>query len=142
MPWTIDDSFKIPDNKAIVDFITRHTTLSAHDDVAESLTRSAQNLSDVGWYSPDVHSYAYFVLHTRSNRILGIAFGQRSVAYRLPRQRIAEAVAEGGKVCSEIGEEWIVLDPWQATKPVDLQRWCKIAHDYAIGAEAPSPPRT
>ena len=80
MPWTIDDRFKIADNTAVVDFIVQHTNLSAHDEAADALTQSAQGLSDVGWYCPDVHCYAYFVLHTRRNRIFGIAFGQRGLA--------------------------------------------------------------
>jgi hypothetical protein len=47
MPWTIDGRFKIASNEAIVSYIMRQTNLSAHDEVAESLTRSARGLSDV-----------------------------------------------------------------------------------------------
>jgi len=135
MPWTIDDRFKIADNEAIVRYIMRHPVLSAHDDVADSLRESARGLSDVESYCPDVHSYAYFVLHTRSNRIFGIAFGQRALAYRLPQERIAEAVAEGGSVCSEIGDDWVLLDPWRGNGPV-APKWCKVAHDHAVAPAA------
>ncbi|MGQ0577840.1 MAG: hypothetical protein ACT4PQ_02890 [Betaproteobacteria bacterium] len=113
----------------------RHPVLSAHDEVADALRESARGLPDVESYCPNVHAYAYFVLHTRSNRIFGIAFGQRSLAYRLPQERIAEALAEGGSVCSEIGEDWVVLDPWRANGTA-APKWCKLAHDHAVAPAA------
>ena len=131
MPWAIDDRFKISGNEAIVGFIMRNTTLSAHDEVAESLTSSARGLSDVQWYCPNVHAYAYFVLYTRGNRIFGIAFGQNALAYRLPLERIVEAVAEGGSVCTAIGDDWILWDPWNTTG-ASTAKWCKVAHDHAV----------
>ncbi len=137
MPWTIDDRFKIADNQAIVSYIIGHPVLSAHDEVADALRESARGLSDVESYCPDVHSYAYFVLHTRSNRIFGIAFGQRALAYRLPQERIAEALAEGGSVCSEIGDDWVLLDPWRTNGPA-APKWCKVAHDHAFAPASSS----
>jgi len=132
MPWTIDARFKTADNRAVVEFILRHPTLSAHDDAAEALTDSAQGLSDARWHCPDVHAYAYVVLHTQEGRIFGIAHGQRTLAYRLPTARIAEALAEGGAVHAEIGPDWVLFDPWQGTRPGAISRWCKIAHDHAV----------
>lgn len=135
MTWTIDDRFKIADNEAVVSYIMRQTNLSAHDEVAESLTSSARGLSDVKWYCPDVHGYAYFVLYTGGDRIFGIAFGQRTLAYRLPQEKIAEAVAEGGSVCLEIGDDWVLLDPWRTNGPA-APKWCKVAHDHAVASGA------
>lgn len=135
MPWTIADPFKIAENKAVVDFILRHPALSAHDDGAEALTRSAQGLPDVKRYCPDLHNYAYMVLHTSKKRIFGIAFGQQALAYRLPAERLKEAITEGGKICTEIGDDWAVFDPWQSEPTVNAGRWCKIAHDHAASAD-------
>ena len=136
MPWSLDERFRIPENQAILDFVQRDNP-SAHDDVATVLTESAKGMSDAGWYCPDVQSYAYVVLHTQGNRIFGIAFGQSGLAYRLPPERILEAVAEGGKVYPEIGDDWVVLDPWPPDEPTAvtferLRHWCKIAHDHAV----------
>ena len=131
MSFTIEDRFKIPENEAVVDFILRNGTLSAHDEVAEVLTRSAEGLADVKWYCPDVHRYAYVVLHTGRHRIFGIAFGQRTLAYRLPQQRQAEAVAAGAQPCGDIGHDWMIFDPWKdAGKPLDTRDWCKRAYEY------------
>jgi hypothetical protein len=102
--------------------------------VADALTNSARGLSDVQRYCPNVHAYAYFVLHTHDNRIFAIAFGQRALVYRLPCERIAEALAEGGSVQAEIGDDWILFDPW-ATSGGVAPKWCKIAHDFAVGAK-------
>ena len=74
MPWPLDERFRIPENRAILDFVQRDNP-SAHDDVATVLTESAKGMSDAGWYCPDVQSYAYVVLHTQGDRIFGIAFG-------------------------------------------------------------------
>jgi hypothetical protein len=131
MPWTIDNKFRISGNEAVVSFILKHRELSAHDEVASVLTRSARGLSDVHEYCPDINRYAYVLLHTGAHRIFGIAYGQATLAYRLPQVRIAEAVAEGGKPCPEIGPEWVMLDPWSPNGPSTVAKCCKIAHDHA-----------
>jgi GMP synthase-like glutamine amidotransferase len=137
MPWTLDAKFRTVENEAVVAFIERENP-SAHDDIASALTDSAEGLSDVRHYCPDVHQYAYFVLHTLSNRIFGIAFGMNAIAYRLPSRVTPEAIAEGGRVYSEIGDEWVLFPPWRQDESrtvtqTNLKRWCKIAHDYAVG---------
>lgn len=134
MPWTIDDRFRIADNQAIVAFILCHPTLSAHDEVADALTSSARGMSDVRYYCPNVHAYAYVVLHTRSHRIFAIAFGQSALAYRLPRERLADALVEGGRVYPDIGDDWVIFDPWAAGGTA-APKWCKIAHDHAVEAK-------
>lgn len=140
MPWSLDDRFRIAENHAVLAFI-EHGNPSAHDDVASVLMESARGLPDVQWYCPDVHRYAYVVLHTGGKRIFGIAFGMTGLAYRLPPGAIAEAVAEGGKLSLEIGEEWVTVQPWRPGESrtvtgEKLKRWCKIAHDYAVGSRA------
>jgi len=136
MPWPVDERFRIPENRAILDFVQRDNP-SAHDNVATVLTESAKGMSDAGWYCPDVQSYAYVVLHTQGNRIFGIAFSMSGLAYRLPPERVPGAVAEGGRVYPEIGDDWVVLDPWPPDEPPAvtferLRHWCKIAHDHAV----------
>jgi hypothetical protein len=136
----LEDRFRTAENAAIIAFIEREHP-SAHDDVASVLIESAKGLPDVQWYCPDVHRYAYVVLHTRSHRIFGIAFSMSGLAYRFPPGTIPEAVAAGGKVSAEIGDEWVLVQPWQPGAPRTatqerLKRWCKIAHDYAVGSTA------
>ena len=132
MAWPLDDRFRITDNRAILAFIER-VNPSAHDDVASILTRSAEDLRGVKWYCPDVHRYAYFVLHTRQQRIFAIAFGMNAIAFRLPRSLHPDALTAGGTVYAEIDEEWIM---WQRTQMLDTKRWSKAAHDYAVGGKA------
>ncbi|HEU4340507.1 MAG TPA: hypothetical protein VFU31_02940, partial [Candidatus Binatia bacterium] len=67
---------------------------------------------------------------TREKTIFGIAFGMRSLAYRLPQTVIQDAAAEGGTICSDIGDDWLLFDPW--AMPVRLRHWCKTAHDHAV----------
>jgi hypothetical protein len=136
MRWPLDHTFKTVENEAIIAFIEREQP-SAHDDVASALIESAKGLTDVRWHCPDPHAYAYVVLHTRANTIFGIAFGMRSLAYRLPRDAIQDAVAEGGTVCAEIGDDWLLCQPWGM--PVRLKHWCKTAHDHAVALRAARP---
>jgi len=136
MPWTIDDRFKTAVNQDVVSFIMRHENLSAHDEIAEWLTRSACGLPDVSWYCPDVQSYAYFILHTLDDRIFGIAFGQRALAYRIPLEKIVEAVADGGRPYPDIGDDWVLFAPGEMAGSELIRRWCKIAYDKTVADEA------
>ncbi len=124
MSWNLEDRFRIPENSYVLSFI-EHENPSAHDGIASMLTSSARGLRYVRWYCPDVHAYAYVVLHTRNNRIFGIAYGMRVISFRLPNVALAEAVADGGFICDEIGGDWISV-----TKNLDV--WCKRAHDYVV----------
>jgi hypothetical protein len=129
MPWPLDDKLKIGANKDVIAFIQR-VNPSAHDDVASALTDSATGLSDVKSYCPDLHAYAYVVLHTQANRIFGIAFGMNALVYRLPADVLPEALAEGGKAYEDIGADWVLFEPWN--QPMRLRHWCKVAHDAAV----------
>jgi hypothetical protein len=137
MGWPLDDRFKTVENDAVIAFIEREQP-SAHDDVASALTESAKGLTDVHWYCPDPHAYAYVVLYTRERTIFGIAFGMRALAYRLPQDVIQDAVAEGGTVCPDIGDDWLLFHPWGT--PVRLKHWCKTAHDHAVALRAVNRP--
>lgn len=134
MLWPLEAKFRIAENEDVLAFIERENP-SAHDNVASVLTDSANGLPDVQWYCPDVHAYAYMVLHTRDNRIFALAFGMNGLAYRVPPKMIPEALANCGSACSDIGADWVLIAPWpqggapQAAAP-NHKLWCKIAHDY------------
>jgi hypothetical protein len=133
--WPLDERFRTADNRAIVTFIERMNP-SAHDDIASILISSAKDLPDVRWYCPDTARYAYVVLHTPRSRIFGIAFGMDALAFRLPRLLHPDALAADGTVYAEIDDEWI---QWRRTTMLDTKRWCKGAHDYAVGGETAWP---
>ena len=140
MLWTLDERFKTVEDEAIVAFIDREHPFH-HDDGASGLIESAKGQPNVQWYCPDIHRYACVVLHTNSNRIFGIAFGMRGLAYPLPSRMIREAVADGGRLYSEIEDQWVLFQPWQHDQPggvtqARLNRWRKMAHDYAVGSGA------
>jgi hypothetical protein len=127
--WSLESRFTVAGNAEVLAFIASRQP-SAHDDGASALIESSKGLPGVGWYCPDPHRYAYVVLHTRENRIFAIAFGMSSLAYRLPQERVAAAVADGGRLCPEIGANWIAFPPWEGNEPgARLKRWCGIAYD-------------
>ena len=132
MSWPLVDKFLTARNEAILTFVRREQP-SAHSDVASALTESAKGLAGAQWYCPDVHRYAYTILHSRDNTIFGIAFGMQSLAFRLPPAMIPEAVASGGSVDAGIGDEWVLFSPWGQARPGgDLKRWCKAAYFYTV----------
>jgi hypothetical protein len=136
MPWVLDARFRTAANRDVLAFLEREQP-SAHSDVASALTESARQLSDVAWYCPDVHRYAYVVLHTREQTIFGLAFGMATLAYRLPARVIQEAAADGGTITPGMGEGWVCFKPWGSS--ADLRRWCKTAHDHAVAPLAARP---
>lgn len=139
MSFGIDDRFDLPENRAVVDFI-RRTNPVAHDDVLSSLIRSATGLG-AKWYLPDPHGHSYAVLHTEASRIYAVVFGMSGLVYRLPRNLVAQAVADGGELCPEIGEGWVRFEPWSDGEDIlvtdaRLKRWCKAALYYAVSPRA------
>jgi hypothetical protein len=131
MPWTIEERFKTAANAEVTAFILARPTLSAHDEVADVLTKAAKPLRDVGVYCPNFAAYAYVLLHTRDATIFGLAYGQRGLAFKLTGEDAAAARAAGAQPCPEIGPSWLVFDPWAGGTPVDAAVWCKRAHDAA-----------
>lgn len=111
----------------MVAYILANPMLSAHDDVASALARSAQGLSDVESYCPNPQSYAYAALHS-GGRIFGLAFGASGLAFRIPAPLREAALAVGARP-SEIGGDWMEFEPWG-----DLRAWCKAAHDHVVGS--------
>jgi hypothetical protein len=129
MSWDLDDHFKTQENKEILAFI-QDKNPSAHSDIADLLIRSAEDLSDVRCYCPNKWQYAYMVLHTDKHLIFGIAFGMSSIGYRLPADRIPEAIAAGGvPCCPSVGEGWVV---WEEAWSTNLKPWCRAAHGHAL----------
>ncbi|HEU4334263.1 MAG TPA: hypothetical protein VFT32_07185 [Candidatus Eisenbacteria bacterium] len=135
MPWTIDEKFRVPGNEEIVTFVERHPNLSAHGDVAELLTRSAEGLRGAGRYCPDLHAYAYIALYTMQRTIFAVAHGMSALVFRLPKGSIPGALAEGAAVRHEIGETWVDFGGVGFGGRVDLRRWCQIAYEGAVASE-------
>ena len=92
--WEIEPRLEIPENSEILAVIRE---LSAHSDVAEELVQSASGNASVSPYCPDRHGFAFMVLHLSNFRVIGVAYGQSELAYRIPRDRMDEAV-KGGAV--------------------------------------------
>ena len=109
-----DARFSIPDNADVLEFIRRANPF-AHSDVGSILFDLRKQISGVQSYCPSVSSFAYVVLHTASNRIFAIAFGQRGLAFRLDAPGYDEAIANGGKPASAIGPDWVEIDPWRGS---------------------------
>jgi len=130
MSWTLDPRFERPENAELLAYLRRQQP-SAHSDVASVLADSARALPDVISWCPDPQAYAFVALATRERRVFALARGMRSLVFALPAADHAEALAQGGRPCPEIGREWI---EWQAFPATDFARWCKRAHDHAARA--------
>lgn len=129
--WTVDPRFHTPANSSVLRFIHREQP-SAHSDVADELIRAAAGVAGLHHYCPDPSRYAFFALHLDDLTIVGLAFGQSGIAFRLPKSQVDEAIRDRGVVSPELGDGWIRFDPW----PVDeklaesrrrLARWCAVA---------------
>ncbi len=128
--WEIDPRFDTSDNAEVLGFL-RRARPSAHSDVAEELLRSANRLAGVTHYCPDPVNHAFVALHLANFSILGLAYGQSKLAYRLPENRIEQAIQEGALQASELGRGWLFFEPW-SIKPLQesrrrLAQWCAIA---------------
>ncbi len=129
--WEIDERFDTAANADVLAFV-RETKRYAHSDVAEKLIQAAEGLPGVAWYCPDSRAYAFVVLHRGDDMILGIAYGQSALAFRLPEDRVEGALADGGTAAAEIGSGWVRFQPWASPEPLDvslarLKRWCAVA---------------
>lgn len=131
MAWPIDESFRTDANAEVLRFL-RQGSPSAHSDVAEELTRAASGIAGLRSWCPDPARYAFVVLHREDRTIVGIAFGQAGLAFRLPEDRIVEALRDGGSIAVELGPTWARFEPWTAHESLDqsrrrLARWCAVA---------------
>ena len=123
--------FKIPSNADVLGFV-RRTNPSAHSDVGTLLFKLGEELRGAGAYCPSVSSCAYVVLHTATDRIFAIVFGQRGLAFRLGARSRREALGDGGVPAPKIGPDWMHFEPWSAkpdaaTARTRLSKWCERA---------------
>ena len=129
--WKIDTRFDIPENESVLAFL-RDANPSAHSDVAEELLRSAERIPGVAHYCPDSQSYAFVVLHLQDSTIIGMAYGQSALAYRLPDHLHAEACEQRAWTAEELGPDWLRFEPWSEAETLQesrhrLGRWCSVA---------------
>lgn len=139
-----DARFHVDANADVLAFIRRANPF-AHSDVGSLLLDLGESLPGVSAYSPSFASCAYVVLHTESNRIFAIAFGQRGLAFRPALSERAAALADGGTAAVHIGPDWVRFAPWGTTNgPTGvndrdarerLRRWCAKAFDAARATE-------
>ena len=125
---------KVPDNisnrcnKPVLDFIRDS---SAHSDVAEAMMHSVKPLGDVQCYCPDRSQYRYLVVSTRTI-IFGFAIGMDTLAFRLNAPFNQRAVATGGILIHELGDEWISFTLFRDDWPeADLSFWARKAYVHA-----------
>jgi len=126
--WEIDGRFDRPVNATVVGFL-RRTLPSAHGDVAEELQRSAAALGGVASWCPDAEAYAFVVLHRADGTLVGLAWGQGALAYRLPGAVGVQARSEGAVAAPELGPDWVRMAPWTDDETLEasrrrLARWC------------------
>jgi len=129
--WVIDERFSTEANAEVLSFL-RRVNPSAHSDVAEELHRAGADLPVVRYYCPDVARYAFAVLHLEDLTIVGLAFGMSALAFRLPEDRIPEALRGGGSLADELGSGWVRFEPWTDVETLAqsrqrLARWCAVA---------------
>ena len=131
-----DERFKIAANASVIDFIRRANPF-AHTDVGIRLLELGKELPGSDAYCPSYGSCAYVVLHNETDRIFGIAYGQRGLAFRLASASYALALEAGGAPAPNIGTDWLsfaAYDMKGVTGSLDrLRRWCAQAFaDAAI----------
>ena len=130
-----DPRFVSDDNADVIEFIRRVNPF-AHSDVGSVLFELGQETPRAHAYCPVPSVYSYVVLHTDTNRIFGIAFGMRGLAFRLAPDDEAAALADGGIHASDIGAGWLRFEPWgqgpRAVTDARLRRWCARACAAAI----------
>ncbi len=129
--WTIDGRFDVEANADVMRFL-RARMPSAHSDVADELVRAAADVPALHAYCPDTAAYAFFLLHRDDDTIVGLAWGQSGLAFRLPGERLEEALRDGGRVADELGPDWVRLVCWTdhetlAESRARLARWCRVA---------------
>ena len=122
-----DERFKIAANDAVIDFI-RRTNPFAHTDVGIRLLDLGKELPRSHTYCPSYQSCAYVVLHDDADRIFGIAYGQRGLAFRLAPAWHAAAPVDGGRPEPTIGPDWFSFDAYDIKGMSGaferLRRWC------------------
>ena len=88
-----DERFKIPANRAVIEYIRRENPF-AHSDIGDMLIRLGKLVPGAQYYCPSFSSLAYVVLHTKANVIFAIAIGMLKIDFRLPPLSLAGRRAE------------------------------------------------
>jgi hypothetical protein len=122
MTWLIDltdERFKIPVNRDVIEYIRRENPF-AHSDIGAKLIELSKRLPGSNYYCPSFRSCAYVALHTEANAIFAIALGMLKIAYRLPSNMVTEAIANGIGEPSDIGNEWLDVDPLRGSVSAEI----------------------
>ena len=135
--WIIDEAFCTDANAEVLRFL-RQANPSAHSDAADELTRAGAGTPTVRPYCPDYTRYAFVALHLEDLTIVGIAFGMSGVAFRVPEDRVAEALGDGGVIAVELGSRWVRFEPWTDHETLAQSRH-RLAHWCAVAAGASAP---
>src|SRR3990172_2758008 len=80
--------------------------MSAHSDVADALEAALKPLGDVQIFCPDLRQYRYVVASTKGV-IIALAIGMNTIGFRLDERMKARALASGGVLYPECGNEWV-----------------------------------
>src|SRR6202030_1644046 len=122
-----DERFKIPANRAVIEYIRRENPF-AHSDVGALLIALGRRVPGAQYYCPSFSSLAYVVLHTPANVIFAIAIGMLKIDFRLPPTLVSRATGRGEGAHSYVGADWLSVRPFPRGDPraeVDtrLSRW-------------------
>src|SRR3954454_21635337 len=132
-----DQRFFIAANDDVIDFI-RRTNPFAHTDVGIRLLELGKELPGSYAYCPSYGSCAYVVLYNDADRIFGIAYGQRGLAFRLAPSSQPAARDDGGTPAPNIGPDWLSFAAYdlkgQAEALERLRRWSAQAFADAAAA--------
>ena len=69
--------------------------------------------------------------------LTAIAYGMRSLAFRLPAEIVPDALEDGGTRDKGLGQDWVAFHPWPPGVPTAetdarLKRWCEVARRHAL----------
>lgn len=102
--------------------------LSAHSDVAAALSSALKPLGDVQVYCPDWQQNRYVVAST-NGIIIALAVGMNVIGFRLDDLMRDRALASGGLLYPECGDQWVSFtlfcDDWPK---VDIEFWARKAY--------------
>ncbi len=127
--------FSGAENAAVVQYLEEQHP-SAHSDVAEEMLIASEGIKDRHYHCPNGMQCSYIFLHTRDGVIYSLAVGMKTLGFRLPKQEVQNALAEGGEIFSELGDHWVSFNPFRVDEPTvktraRMKRWCESAYRFA-----------
>lgn len=130
------------ENTALILYLQKEQP-SAQADMVELLVKSVDTLADVTFFSPDSDNFAYHLAHTRGGVVFAAALGLSALVFRLPKQALSGALAKGGEMFNELGENWIMFNPFWPERDdehrlQEMQHWCRLAYHHALALENPA----